>query len=393
MIILNIENYIEMQYCELQSDINIEYQDLYHNIEHDKLREILSTLHSIFISTYKTMNDRLPTNEDTAHFWADPSRELLRAIDISTGLQRTLKDSKFAFDFDSYYADLIEKSQKFLKKSGGSEIPSNMEKVELYYSLPIFTLVDSVTVERSSDVKTFSLRLVGEGSYAKVFKYQDSFYQTWFALKRAKKELNDKEVARFKQEFEEMQRLNSPYIVKVYRYDEMANEYIMEFMDCTLERYIRQNNNKMDIVQRKGIVNQVLRAFQYIHSKGRLHRDISHNNILLKLYDDVPVVKIADFGLVKRPDSTLTTAGTEFKGSFNDPTLRLEGFQNYSMVHETYALTLLVYFIMTGKLNTEEIKNSSLKEFVKKGMFLDKEKRYQSVDEMIKCFRKLNYIG
>ena len=43
--------------------------------------------------------------------------------------------------------------------------------------------------------------------------------------------------------------------------------------------------------------------------------------------------------------------------------------------------------------NTEEIKNSSLKEFVKKGMFLDKEKRYQSVDEMIKCFRKLNYIG
>ena len=212
MIILNIENYIEMQYCELQSDINIEYQDLYHNIEHDKLREILSTLHSIFISTYKTMNDRLPTNEDTAHFWADPSRELLRAIDISTGLQRTLKDSKFAFDFDSYYADLIEKSQKFLKKSGGSEIPSNMEKVELYYSLPIFTLVDSITVERSSDVKTFSLRLVGEGSYAKVFKYQDSFYQTWFALKRAKKELNDKEVARFKQEFEEMQRLNSPYI-------------------------------------------------------------------------------------------------------------------------------------------------------------------------------------
>lgn len=390
---MNIENYIEMQYRELQSDINIEYQDLYFNIEDNKLREIFSTLHSIFISTYKTMNDRLPTNEYTAHFWADPSRKLLRAIDISTGLQRTLKDSKFAFNFDPYYSGLIEKSQKFLKGSGGSEIPPNMEKVELYYRLPIFIPVDSLTVARSSDIKTFSLRLVGEGSYAKVFKYQDQFYQTWFALKRAKKDLNDKELVRFKQEFEEMKKLNSPYIVKAYCYDETANEYVMEFMDCTLERYIRQNNNKLDVIQRKGIVNQVLRAFQYIHSKDLLHRDISHNNILLKLYEDVPVVKIADFGLVKLPDSTLTTANTEFKGAFNDPTLRLEGFQNYNMVHETYALTLLVYFIMTGKLNTEEIKNSSLKEFVKKGMFLDKEKRYQSVDEMINCFRKLNYIG
>lgn len=391
---MKINNYIEMQYRELQSDINIEYQDLYSNIKDDRLKEIFSTLHGLFISTYKTMNHRLPTNEDTAHFWADPSRELLRAIDISMGLQRTLKNSQFAFDFDPYYAELIKKSQQFLNGSGGSEIPPNMEKVELYYSLPIFIPTDSIIVARASnDVKTFSLQLVGEGSYAKVFKYQDQFYQTWFALKRAKKDLNDKELIRFKQEFQEMKKLNSPYIVKSYCYNETANEYVMEFMDCTLEKYIRQNNNKLDIVQRKGLVNQVLRAFQYIHSRELMHRDISHNNILLKLYDDVPVVKIADFGLVKLPDSTLTTANTEFKGAFNDPTLRLDGFKTYKMVHETYALTLLVYFIMTGKLNTEDIKNSSLKEFVKKGMSLDNEKRYQSVDEMITCFRAVDYLG
>ncbi len=90
---LNIENYIEMQYRELHLDINIEYQDLYSNIEHDKLKEIFSTLHSMFVSTYGTMNNRLPTNEGTEHFWAEPSRELMRAIDVSMGLQRVLKES------------------------------------------------------------------------------------------------------------------------------------------------------------------------------------------------------------------------------------------------------------------------------------------------------------
>jgi len=42
---------------------------------------------------------------------------------------------------------------------------------------------------------------------------------------------------------------------------------------------------------------------------------------LLKKYDDVVVVKIADFGLVKVVDSDLTSASTNFKGYFNDPSL------------------------------------------------------------------------
>ena len=141
-----------MQYRELQSDINIEYQDLYHNIEHDKLREILSTLHSIFISTYKTMNDRLPTNEDTAHFWADPSRALLKSIDIIEGLLRALNESDLSFEVDSYYNEIIEKCKLFLKVSGGSPIPPNMEKITLYYTIPIFIPSTNTTVKNPINV-------------------------------------------------------------------------------------------------------------------------------------------------------------------------------------------------------------------------------------------------
>lgn len=45
------------------------------------------------------------------------------------------------------------------------------------------------------------MKLIGNGSYANVYKYKDTFYNRPFILKRAKKELTDKEIARFKREF------------------------------------------------------------------------------------------------------------------------------------------------------------------------------------------------
>ena len=53
---------------------------------------------------------------------------------------------------------------------------------------------------------------------------------------------------------------------------------------------------------------------------------------------------------------TLTTVNTEFKGYFNDPALVVEGFNTYGIVHETYALTRVIYFVMTGKLILKKLR-------------------------------------
>lgn len=69
------------------------------------------------------------------------------------------------------------------------------------------------------------LKPVGEGSYARVFFYSDPTYNFPVILKRARPELDDKEIARFKQEFDVLKQLHSPYIVDVFAYDSERNEY------------------------------------------------------------------------------------------------------------------------------------------------------------------------
>lgn len=387
---MNIDNYIETQYRELLSKgINIEFLDLYNNVENTKLREVLSTLHYYFVSLFRTMNQRLPTGENGAHFWADPSRDLINIIEITLGLYNSLKNSKLAFEIDDYYFSLIKKCRDFLSSSGGSVLPANMEKVDLYYVQPIFKMLNSITVKNINTDLVYELKQIGEGSYANVYKYKDTFYNRNYVIKRAKKDLSDKEVLRFKREYEKMRELSSPYILEVYRYNDENNEYIMEYMDYTLDSYMAKNNSKLSRNQRKGMVQQVLRAFDYIHSKGILHRDISPKNILLKEYEDVSVIKISDFGLVKVPNSELTTVNTDFKGYFNDPSLITEGFDSYNILHETYALTRIVYCIMTGRTNIKNIEDYKLKEFVEKGLNSDKTKRFQNVSEMIQSFRTM----
>lgn len=388
---MNIENYIESQYRELLlcSQINAEYSDLYKSFRNQKLREILMTLHHDLVGLFRTMNERLPTGEHEAHFWEEPSRDLIKRIEIIFSLVSSLKETPLAFQIDPYYLDLLTRCRDFLSSSGGSSLPPNMAKVELYYTLPIFLPLSSITISHKQQDFTFDLKLIGSGSYANVYKYKDTFYNRPFILKRAKKELTDKEVARFKREFDVMNDLSSPYILEVYCYNPDKNEYIMEYMDYTLDGYIAAHNSTLTIVQRKGIAQQILRAFDYLHSKGHLHRDISPKNILIKEYDDTLVVKLSDFGLVKIPDSTLTTVNTEFKGYFNDPALVVEGFNTYGIVHETYALTRVIYFVMTGKTNTEKITNQNLRAFVEKGLNPDKIKRFQNIRDMISAFKAI----
>ncbi len=370
------------------STSDILYAEYYADITNEKLKEIFIILHFKINYLFEFMNEKNYLGQG-GHYNADPSRDLLDLINILRVIQVQLKNSSLSFSLDEYYEEILNRCRVFLKKSGGSPIPEDFPHVDIIEHRPVFTILNIIEVHRPQGKNTFPTKLIGEGSYAKVFKYKDEFYNRHFVIKRAKDDLTPKEYERFQREFEEMKKLNSPYIVDVFSFDEAHRQYVMEFMDDTLYDYVMINNCKLTPANRKALVAQILKAFDYIHSKGLLHRDISLKNVLLKKHEDVIVVKISDFGLVKLDESNLTSTLTEFKGSLNDPQLKVCGFANYKIQHETYALTWLIYFVMTGRTTMKKFESRTLENFIIKGLDMDLNNRYQSIREMRESFQKI----
>lgn len=351
---------------------------------------LLSTIHKLILDNYEEMNKRLPATEDSyKHFRAEPSRQLIKAITLLFDLQEYTNETQFSFDIDEKYECIFRETLSFLKKEGGSEIPIGTEKVELPWRIPIVIAKSVIEIKRDTFSFHPKLKPIGNGSYANVYSYKDDYYKETFILKRANKNLNVKELERFRNEFKIMNNLNSPYIVKVFTFDNEKNEYIMEHMDDTLYNYIQKNNDKLNRETRFSLVKQLLKAFQYIHKKNYLHRDISFTNILIKIYDDTLVLKVADFGLAKDHCKNITAKSTEFKGSLNDPSLNIIGWDNYRRIHEIYPLTWVVAFILTGKENLGKINDKTLKDFIHKGMCSNLDERFQDVDEMFGAIKEL----
>lgn len=371
------------------SEIN-KFLPYYKNIINDNLAYLFAYFHFKFNNLFEFLNYKMDVRG--RHYNADESRELISIINDEKNLYNELKNSIYSFYIEEKYLKLINLCEPFLSQSGGSSIPEDFNKIVTIKSRPIFYLNSTVNIKNLQ----INLKLIGEGSYAKVSKYKDEFYNKYFAIKKANKDLNEKELERFKLEFEIMKKANSPYILEVYNYNKDDNSYIMEYANITLFKYIEQNNTRLNLSQRIGIINQIFKAFEYIHKNIGLHRDISTTNILLKIYDnDLLVVKISDFGLIKLKNSTLTSDNTDFKGSLNDPKLNIVGgFKNYSIEHETYALTRLIYFIVTGKtIIDNKFRNKDFESFIQNGISDDLARRYKNIQEMKIVFNKIKFTG
>lgn len=366
--------------------IGDEYIGFYSDEYDVLLSGMLAIFHKQLNNLFEYLNHRLGYGHYTAH----ESRELIGLIEDIEKFKGVAKKFNVEVDIEENYQVAIDKCNEFLSPSGGSSIPKDFKRISIIDYDAIFKIKTEEHIEIKDKNKKYKIKSIGEGSYAKVFKYKDKEYNKTFAIKRANKNLREDELERFKLEFESMKNLNSPYIVEVYKFDEENMEYLMEYMDETLEEYIDRNNNKLSINDRTMLVRQILKAFKYIHSKDVLHRDISTKNILVKKYEDVVVLKVSDFGLIKIPNSELTRKGTEIKGSLNDhKSLEILGFDNFTIEHETYALTKLIYFIMTGKETLEKYNKSEYNEFVSKGISDDFSKRYKSIEDIELKFNQL----
>ena len=237
---------------------------------------VFANLHERLNQHFEAINGRL---RSTKHYWAEDSRSMLALFDDLKETLDTLNAAGIEVSFADEYAEAITRCGPRLSMSGGSTVPDDFRQIRIIKYRPIF-LRPEISVKLVRGSEAVQLKMVGEGSYAVVYSYIDPDYGIRFAVKRAKKGLGERDLRRFRQEFDVLKRLSFPYIVEVYQYDESRNEYRMEFCDETLRDYISRRNNKLSFASRKRIALQVLYGINYIHHEGYLHRDVSLQNVL-----------------------------------------------------------------------------------------------------------------
>ena len=162
------------------------------------------------------------------------------------------------------------------------------------------------------------LDVLGQGGMGIVYKAIDPAIGRKVAIKMMTGGFaeNPDLLKRFQREAQSAGALQHPNIVIIYELGthENGNPYMaMEFIDGESLESIVANRKRMSLVDKIGIMIQILNGLQYAHAHGIVHRDVKPANVMV-LKDGS--IKIVDFGIARISDNSMTKTG-QIVGTIN----------------------------------------------------------------------------
>ena len=230
-----------------------------------------------------------------------------------------------------------------------------------------------VTQSKNKDIrKNYEfISMLGNGSFGKVRLYRDkNFKELLFAIKTLKKEgISPYQFNLLKREVDILSNMDHPNIVKYFGIfeDDHFIHIVMEYLKgqdlskiISLKNYNDFSENQMGI-----IIQQLLKALSFIHSKKIIHRDIKPENILFSDKKNLYTLKLIDFGLAANSDQEIKTVGTP---SYMSPEM-IDG--NVTYVSDIWSVGVIVYQMITGDLPFigKDDNNKTLYEKIKNGNY------------------------
>jgi serine/threonine protein kinase len=209
------------------------------------------------------------------------------------------------------------------------------------------------------------IKELGRGAFGRVYLAYDDELNMQVAVK----ELLDPEadIDRFGREARVLtDQIKNHFVVNIYRYDLSAKQpyIVLEYCEGgSLRRMVGKSN----WWSTAAMLLHAACGLMGIHSVNGFHRDIKPENLLIArdLRDQTPgnntrVVKVADFGLARRPQTALPPmtqkpAGTE---GYIAPEMYLPGAQ-FSAQCDIYSLGIVGIELMTGERSPELIASAA----------------------------------
>src|SRR5262245_699668 len=222
------------------------------------------------------------------------------------------------------------------------------------------------------------LAQIGEGGMGTVWVAEQSEpVKRRVALKVIKPGMDSRQVlSRFEAERQALALMDHPNIAKVHdggMTDEGRPYFVMEYVKgVPITEFC--DHGRLSIQERLKLFVPVCQAVQHAHQKGVIHRDIKPNNILVCLYDGIPVSKVIDFGLAKAigqplTEHTLYTAHGLMVGTPLYMSPEQAEFNNLDVDTRTdiYSLGVLLYELLTGTtpLEKHQFKDAAFQEVLR----------------------------
>jgi serine/threonine-protein kinase len=154
--------------------------------------------------------------------------------------------------------------------------------------------------------------VVGRGGMAEVYRARDLRLDRIVAVKTLREDLARDQTfqARFRREAQSAASLNHPSIVAVYDTGEDNSGtshvpfIVMEFVDGRTIRDLLRDDRRLLPERALEITDGVLRALDYSHRNGIVHRDIKPGNVMLNRQGEI---KVMDFGIARATSDTQAT--------------------------------------------------------------------------------------
>jgi serine/threonine protein kinase len=198
--------------------------------------------------------------------------------------------------------------------------------------------------------------IVGRGGMAEVFRARDIRLDRIVAVKTLRDDLARDQTfqARFRREAQSAASLNHPSIVAVYDTGEdmvgptPVPYIVMEYVDGRTLRDLLRDDRRLLPERALEITDGVLRALDYSHRNGIVHRDIKPGNVMLTRTGDV---KVMDFGIaraVSDAQATMTqTAQVIGTAQYLSPE-QARG-ERVDARSDLYSTGCLLYELLTGR--------------------------------------------